>query len=115
MCEIQKEKIVLALHGQKDSTYTKDLKERLRKYDEKISNYDKEKNEITKLAKGLESQQAETKMHSDTFGMGVIFLQISILLSSIAAIVKKRPIWLLSIGIGLVGIVYFLNGFFLFL
>ncbi len=36
------------------------------------------------------------------------------LLSSLAALIKKKPVWLLGVVVGLVGIVYFVNGFFLF-
>jgi hypothetical protein len=44
----------------------------------------------------------------------VIFLQISILLSSIAALLKKQPAWWLGLAVGAVGLVFFANGFFLF-
>jgi len=114
MCEMQKENLALQMHGQKDTSYVADLNKRILAYDDKIKKYGSEKDEITKLAKGLEAQQAEAKKHSDVFGIGVIFLQISILLSSIAALVKKSPLWYLSIVLGLIGIVYFWNGFFLF-
>jgi len=45
----------------------------------------------------------------------VIFLQIAILLSSIAALLKKKYIWILGVLIGSYGILQFANGFFLFL
>jgi uncharacterized membrane-anchored protein len=49
----------------------------------------------------------------------VIFLQIAILLSSIAALMKKKPVWVLGLILGLImgafGVIYFINGFFLFL
>jgi hypothetical protein len=48
------------------------------------------------------------------FGIAVIFLQISILLSSIAALLKKKPVWILGLVVGAAGIFYFLDGFFLF-
>lgn len=45
------------------------------------------------------------------FGMAVIFLQIAILLSSIAAPLKKKPVWIIGLLSGVVGIFYFINGF----
>lgn len=45
----------------------------------------------------------------------MIFLQIAILLSSIAALIKKKPVWVLGMAVGGVGIVYFADGFLLFL
>jgi hypothetical protein len=53
--------------------------------------------------------------HSQAFGMAVIFLQIAILLSSIAALLKKKIVWTLGLVTGVLGIMYFVNGFFLFL
>jgi Domain of unknown function (DUF4337) len=114
LCEIQKENLELAKHDANDAAYLKDLNDRIEAYANKKKNYDKEKEEITEKAKALEDQQLETKKHADAFGMGVIFLQISILLSSIGALVKKRPLWYLSIVVGLFGIFHFFNGFFLF-
>ena len=43
----------------------------------------------------------------------MIFLQIGILLSSIAALLKKKPIYFAGLAVGVVGLVYFANGFFL--
>ena len=114
LCEIQKENLELAKHDANDAAYLNDLNDRIEAYANKKKNYDKEKEEITEKAKALEDQQLETKKHADAFGMGVIFLQISILLSSIGALVKKRPLWYLSIVVGLFGIFHFFNGFFLF-
>jgi divalent metal cation (Fe/Co/Zn/Cd) transporter len=57
----------------------------------------------------------DAQLHSKIFGMAVIFLQISILLSSIAALLKKKPIWYLGLVVGAVGLVYFANGFLLFM
>jgi hypothetical protein len=53
--------------------------------------------------------------HARIFGGAVIFLQIAILLSSIAALMKKKPLWLAGLAVGIVGILYFCDGFFLFL
>jgi hypothetical protein len=80
----------------------------------KIAKYETEKNEIQAKAKELEQRRDDAQKHGAFFGIAVIFLQISILLSSIAALLKKKPVWLLGVGVGLVGIVYFVNGFLLF-
>jgi len=41
-------------------------------------------------------------------------LQIAILLSSIAALMKKKVLWMLGVGTGSIGVIYFANGFLLF-
>lgn len=80
----------------------------------KISKYEEEKTEIQKKAKALEDFRTECGAHSAAFGMGVIFLQIAIVLSSIAALLKKKMLWYGGMAVGLIGIVHFINGFFLF-
>jgi hypothetical protein len=96
--------------------------ELLAKYQDKIANYTKklqqyetEKAEITLKAKEFETQRDDCKLHGAAFGIAVIFLQISILLSSISALSKRKYVWYLSLMVGVVGIVYFLDGFFLFI
>jgi len=44
----------------------------------------------------------------------VIYLQLAILLSSIAALLKKKPVWVFGLVCGAVGVVFFANGFYLF-
>ena len=81
----------------------------------KIAKYDAEKEVIQGDARKLEDLKAEAQKHSAAFGIAVIFLQIAILLSSIAALLKKKPVWWLGLVVGVLGIGFFLNGFFLFL
>jgi hypothetical protein len=57
----------------------------------------------------------DAQKHAQIFGIAVIFLQIAILLSSIAALMKKKPVWVLGLILGAFGVIYFINGFFLFL
>jgi hypothetical protein len=47
--------------------------------------------------------------------MAVVFLQMGILLCSVAALMRKKLLWLLGIVVGGVGVVYFANGFVHFL
>lgn len=83
-------------------------------YAKSVKRYDQEKADIKKDAEKLEAQRDEAKKHSNEFGMAVIFLQISILLSSIAALIKRKYIWYIATITGVVGMLYFANGFFLF-
>ena len=84
-------------------------------YSRKIHQYEQEKEEISRKAKALEAERDDCKLHSSAFGIAVIFLQISILLSSISALAKKKYVWFLSLAVGLLGILYFADGFFLFI
>ncbi len=91
------------------------------KYNEKIADcskklvqYEEEKAKLSAEAKKFEEEGEACKLHSSAFGIAVIFLQISILLSSISALTKKKFVWIISLLLGAAGILYFLNGFFLF-
>ena len=43
----------------------------------------------------------------------MILLQIAIVISSIAGLMKRKLLWQLAVPLGLAGIVYFVDGFFL--
>lgn len=88
---------------------------KMQEYDMSIKRYEKEKSEIKKDAEAFEQTRDEAQVHSKAFGMAVIFLQISILLSSISALIKRKYIWYIASTVGVVGLLYFLNGFMLFL
>ena len=117
--EMQKDNLELQRELQNKSKPSGEL---LSKYDEKIATcankihqYEVDKENISVIAKKFESDRDDCKLHASAFGIAVIFLQISILLSSLSALAKKKYIWFLSLLVGAVGIVYFLDGFFLFL
>jgi hypothetical protein len=114
--EMQKDKLQLELKAA-DKMPPRVVAEYVKKIDEyekKTNKYEAEKNEIQAEAKRFEQVRNDAQKHSQIFGIAVIYLQIAILLSSIAALIKKKLVWLLGVSIGLVGIVYFLNGFLLF-
>lgn len=92
-----------------------DYAKRTDEYAKRVARYDQEKTQIMAEAQALEKTRDDAQKHGGYFGIAVIFLQISILLSSIAALLKKKPVWILGMAVGAAGIVYFLNGFFLFL
>ncbi len=88
---------------------------KIQSYTVQVKKYELEKEEIKKEAEKLELLRDEAQKHSKTFGEAVIFLQISILLSSIAALIKKRYLWYMAIVVGSFGLFFFLDGFFLLL
>lgn len=90
-------------------------KAKMADFEKSIERYETEKEEIKKEAERFEQVRDEAQLHSKAFGMAVIFLQISILLSSIAALIKRKYLWYMAMGVGVVGLFYFINGFLLFL
>jgi len=84
-------------------------------YRAKVEKYNQEKEELRTMAKGFEANRDEAQIHSHAFSLAVIYLQISILLSSIAGLLKKKGIWLFGILCGALGLVFFADGFLVFL
>ncbi len=116
--ELHRDKLQLELKAQGrafDPEAVKDYNKLIDGAQAKIKKYEDEREEIKKKAESLEAFRLECGAHSSAFGMGVIFLQIAILLSSIAALLKKKPLWVAGLAVGIFGIVHFANGFFLFL
>jgi hypothetical protein len=116
--EIQREKLQLEREidgaGAPPATLAA-LDRTIAKYTERIARYDKEKEEIAAAAKAFEQTRDQSKRHQAAFGIAVIWLQVTILLSSVSALMKKRPLWYAALAVGSVGLMYFANGFLLFL
>ena len=115
--EMQKDKLELELRtlGARASAAVADeYRKKIEEYGKKVAKYEGEKAAIQKEAKTFEAVRDEAQKHGQAFGIAVIFLQIAILLSSIAALLKKKLVWLLGVAVGIVGIVSFVNGFILF-
>lgn len=89
--------------------------ERLADYEKRMARYSTEQAEIQAGAKKLEMQRDEAQRHGQPFGLAVIFLQVAILISSIAGLLKRRQVWYVALPFGLIGLVYFADGFFLFM
>ena len=116
--DIQKEKLELELKEKKPKLplpLVADYENKIQDYSQKIKKYADEKTVIEKDAKEQENIRDGSQRHAGEFGMAVIFLQIAILLSSVAALLKKKAVWLTGLLSGVVGIFYFVNGFVLFL
>ena len=115
--EMRKDKLELelkAMSAKAPQPVVEEYRKKIADYAKKIAKYEGEKADIQKDAKRYELVRDDAQMHGQAFGIAVIFLQIAILLSSIAALIKKKPVWVFGMAIGLAGIVCFVNGFLLF-
>jgi hypothetical protein len=115
--EIQREKLQMEILGLNEKTAGVTIaayKKKVEDYTKKIDKYDGEKTTIMAEAKKLEGIRDDSQKHSRVFGVAVIFLQIAILLSSISGLLKKKPVWVLGLVVGVVGLYYFVDGFLLF-
>jgi len=114
--ELQKDSLDLALlnAGKAEGDYAKAARSKEEAYAAKIAKYETQKEEIKKQAEAYDAAIAEAQAHSGAFGMAIIFLQIAILLCSVSALMKLKPVWVGGMAVGVVGLVFFANGFFLF-
>lgn len=116
--QVQVEKLELDLMELQPNTIQKlttVYTNKIAEYNKKIEKYEKEKSEAQVKAKQLEIERDEAQIHSRAFGMAVIYLQIAILLSSIAGLLKKKIVWFGGFLAGLIGLLYFADGFLVFL
>jgi hypothetical protein len=83
-------------------------------YDKQIKRYDKEKEEIKATADDLAKSKDDAQARAGNFGFALIFLQISIMLSSISALTKKKPLFYAGLASVSGGVFFFLNAALLF-
>jgi len=74
------------------------------KIEKEIKRYDEEKAVIKLEAETLDLKASYCQARGGNFGMAVMFLQIAIMLSAIAALMKKKSFWLIGLVAGLTGI-----------
>jgi hypothetical protein len=83
--------------------------------------YAREEQEINKTAKEFEeevkkdSELSDKSMeHHHRFAYSVTMFQISIALAAVAALSRQKIVWIFGLLVSVIGVVYFLDGFFLF-
>ena len=81
---------------------------------EKAARYEREQDAIKEKAKELEKErdarveEAEHLMHQHhKFANAVALFQVAIALGAVAALTRAKPVWLASMAVGAVGIVFF--------
>jgi len=115
--EIQKETLEFDLQENGEGMSAQGLQalnNRIASYGKRMEKYDSDKAEIMQEARKYEAERDDAQRHSRIFGIAVIFLQIGILLSSIAALLRMKPVWYAALVVGAVGVFYFIDGFLLF-
>ena len=92
---------MLALVEFKDKAQADKVRE---KYQGEADRYTKEQAEIEEQAKELEAESSRAGNKSDRFDLGEVFLEIALVISSLALLSRKRFYWFLGIISGVAGL-----------
>src|SRR3984885_1046333 len=74
------------------------------KYQAQVDRYTKEQADIEKDAKDYENESARAQRKADRFDLGEVFLEIALVISSLALLSRKRFYWFLGIVSGFAGL-----------
>ncbi|MCL4503327.1 MAG: DUF4337 domain-containing protein [Deltaproteobacteria bacterium] len=87
------------------------LNNKIKEYEDEISRYGKEKDQIKQGAEELVKEQEGYKLKNANFSLAVMLLQIAIMCSAVGALIKKKILWLMGLILGGWGVYYFVMGF----
>lgn len=80
------------------------------KHNAKIAKYNKDKEDISKEAKEAENKSEEHIERHEVLARAVTLLQISIAVSAISIITRKRFLWYFSLAVAIIGLWQFIMG-----
>ena len=106
----------LQFHSQKGlpAGVAADYEKTLAKYADEIKRYDTEKKEIKAKAEGIEKVKLKAQEMGGNFGYALIFLQIAIMLSSLASLTKRHYLWYIALACNIGWLFFFLDAWLLF-
>lgn len=114
--EISKQALELQYRSQKGLApqVAAEYEKTLKKYGDEIRRYDDEKKKIKSDAEGIAKGKHRAQEMGGNFAYSLIFLQIAIMLSSLAALTKRKYLWYIALGANLGWLFFFLDGWLLF-
>lgn len=87
---------------------------KLKRYEDEVARYKKEKGEIEAEARKYEAEKSRCQKIGAPFGIAIPYLQVAIMLSALAALMKKRFLWAVGCVFGLIGLGYFAYAYYLY-
>ncbi len=87
----------------------------VRKYKAQVKDIRKGALDFEKKRDDLNDASEKALRHHHSFAISVVCFQVSIVLSSMAVMLRRSMLWYVSIGLGSIGLLAFSNGYFLFL
>ena len=97
-----------------DEAQKKIIADRFKVFDEDTAKFTKKKDDLEAKAKALGKEKKVVGKQGFEYMLAVVFFQIAIMLSSVSALLHRKSLWITGLLFGVVAMVYFANGFFLF-
>ncbi|HXN07996.1 MAG TPA: DUF4337 domain-containing protein [Nitrospiria bacterium] len=91
-----------------------DFREKVKKYKEEQSEIKKHAEELERQAEENSKLSAEDMEHHHGFALAEVLFQVAIALSSVAAMTRRKELWFLGLGLSVLALLFFADGFFLF-
>ena len=91
-----------------------DYERTLAKYGDEIKRYDAEKKGIKDKAEGIAKTKLKAQEMGGNFAYALIFLQIALMLSSLASLTKRHYLWYIALLCNVGWVFYFLDAWLLF-
>ena len=114
--EMSRKSLELQFRSQKGlpADVAQDFEKTLAKYSDEIKRYDAEKKEIKDKAEGIAKTKHKAQDMGGNFAYALIFLQIAIMLSSLASLTKRHYLWYIALVCNIGWLFFFLDAWLLF-
>jgi hypothetical protein len=96
----------LGLPEAKTAKAPKTAAARIKSYEEEMGRLNQERDQIKKVAQGLAVQEEALAQKAGELGLAVILFQLGIMISATGVLSRKKILWLMSLGLGVWGLVY---------
>jgi Domain of unknown function (DUF4337) len=83
------------------------------KYQKEVDRYTKEQADVEQQAKDDEAESARAQRKADRFDLGEVFLEIALVISSLALLSRKLIFWYLGLTSGVAGLAIAVTGYLL--
>jgi hypothetical protein len=79
---------------------------RIKAYEDEMGRLNQERDQIKKVAQTLAAQEEALAQKAGELGLAVILFLLGIMTSAAGSLTRKKILWLLSLGLGVWGLVY---------
>jgi hypothetical protein len=114
--ELNRKSLELQYHSQKNLApeMAGEYEKILATYGDEIKRYEGEKKEIKDKAEGIAKAKLKAQEMGGNFGYALIFLQIALMLSSLASLTKRHYLWYIGLACNVGWLFFFLDAWLLF-